>query len=430
MTAIPDIAALLAAGTPRSEAYMRDQVWQPIVAAMAELPGAGARTELTIAAGVITPTAAVHTVDTEGDTAADDLTHIATDNHPVGRVLVMSAADQARVPTVRHGGGGAGQVLLSGTADWALSGGASGRVLVLVRVGTGWEEVGRWWGGDAAGLRTWLGTLPATRTITAGTGLTGGGDLTADRTLSLSSAAQASLALADTALQSGDIGSSVQAFDPDIPTASASQAEMEAGTETALRSMSPLGIAQAITAQVGGGGWEPLQTVTASNDAAVDFTTLSAAYSMYAVAINNLVPASNSYLAIRVSVDGGATWKASNGDYNWAFSNHLVAHTGQQSTTDVWIQVSDSAVNQRISATSARGGLNGLVFIASPGSTDKHKSLWGTYTYQSEFSTASAKPGSFGGHFLSVLNVEGIRFLMSHGNISSGTLTLYGLKGA
>jgi hypothetical protein len=50
------------------------------------------------------------------------------------------------------------------------------------------------------------------------------------------------------------IGTDVQAFDSDIPTVSASQAEMEAGTEAALRSMSPLRVAQAIAALGGVGG--------------------------------------------------------------------------------------------------------------------------------------------------------------------------------
>lgn len=50
------------------------------------------------------------------------------------------------------------------------------------------------------------------------------------------------------ALHYGQIGVAVQAYDADIPTVSASQAEMEAGTETALRSMSPLRVAQAISA--------------------------------------------------------------------------------------------------------------------------------------------------------------------------------------
>jgi hypothetical protein len=46
----------------------------------------------------------------------------------------------------------------------------------------------------------------------------------------------------------GQIGVAVQAYDADISTVAASQAEMEAGTETALRSMSPLRVAQAISA--------------------------------------------------------------------------------------------------------------------------------------------------------------------------------------
>lgn len=49
-------------------------------------------------------------------------------------------------------------------------------------------------------------------------------------------------------LDAADIGVSVQAYDVDIPTVAASQAEMEAGTEAALRSMSPLRVKQAITA--------------------------------------------------------------------------------------------------------------------------------------------------------------------------------------
>lgn len=56
-----------------------------------------------------------------------------------------------------------------------------------------------------------------------------------------------------TSLDSAAIGVTVQGYDADIPTVSASQAEMEAGTETALRSMSPLRVKQAIDA-LGAGG--------------------------------------------------------------------------------------------------------------------------------------------------------------------------------
>lgn len=46
-----------------------------------------------------------------------------------------------------------------------------------------------------------IGAVPTSRTITAGTGLTGGGDLSTNRTIALSTASINSLALADTALQ-------------------------------------------------------------------------------------------------------------------------------------------------------------------------------------------------------------------------------------
>lgn len=58
------------------------------------------------------------------------------------------------------------------------------------------------------------------RKISAGTGLSGGGDLSADITLSLSSATQASLGRADTALQSGAQGppGGFRLLDPGVTT--------------------------------------------------------------------------------------------------------------------------------------------------------------------------------------------------------------------
>ena len=55
-----------------------------------------------------------------------------------------------------------------------------------------------------------------------------------------------------TLLNSADIGVTVQGYDADIPTVAASQAEMKAGVEAGLRSMSPLRVAQAIAARSNG----------------------------------------------------------------------------------------------------------------------------------------------------------------------------------
>lgn len=60
------------------------------------------------------------------------------------------------------------------------------------------------------------GKADKTTTITGGTGLAGGGDLSANRVISLSAGSIASLVLADTALQPSDIGITVQAWDAQL----------------------------------------------------------------------------------------------------------------------------------------------------------------------------------------------------------------------
>ncbi|MGE4297046.1 MAG: hypothetical protein AB7E47_03365 [Desulfovibrionaceae bacterium] len=120
---------------------MKSDFFSPILAALAEMPGGAAQSELTIATGAATPTGALHTVDTEGDAATDDLDNIAVTNHPAGRLLVLSCANASRVVTVKHGSGGQGQVLLAGSADMDLD--DTTRHLVLKRVGDNWEEVTR-----------------------------------------------------------------------------------------------------------------------------------------------------------------------------------------------------------------------------------------------------------------------------------------------
>lgn len=57
---------------------------------------------------------------------------------------------------------------------------------------------------DISGIQSDISDLQGIE-INAGTGLTGGGDLTANRTISLDAASIASLALADTAIQPGGV---------------------------------------------------------------------------------------------------------------------------------------------------------------------------------------------------------------------------------
>lgn len=90
--------------------------------ATAQLPGATARTELTISGGAIVPPdgagGGVHTVDTEGNAASDDLASITTTNCWDGMLIRLSAENTARVVTLKHG---TGNLSLAHSLDVALT---------------------------------------------------------------------------------------------------------------------------------------------------------------------------------------------------------------------------------------------------------------------------------------------------------------------
>lgn len=83
----------------------------------------------------------------------------------------------------------------------------------------------------------------ATNTVIVNVNAVGGSGTLSDWTIALSSYNPSG-----SYLTSADIGVTVQGYDADTPTVAASQVEMVAGTESGIRSMSPLRIAQAIGA--------------------------------------------------------------------------------------------------------------------------------------------------------------------------------------
>jgi hypothetical protein len=121
------------------------QAQDDMLAVQRQNPGGEAMSELTIAAGSITPTTLLHSVDTELDAASDDLDAIGQSNLPAGSLLFIRNDTDGRAVVVKHGIVGAGQVLLADGQDLTLDSTAKG--LLLRREGTTWAEVGRFLGG-------------------------------------------------------------------------------------------------------------------------------------------------------------------------------------------------------------------------------------------------------------------------------------------
>jgi len=165
------MTALPAAGYFTDDARNNGEAKQgqdDMLAAMRELLGGDAETTIALAGGQITPTRAVHSIDTEGGVAADDLSNIILTHHPDGRLALLRGANPARVVTVLHAAGGAGQIFLADGQPFALDN--RSKWLLLKRTVSDWEEIARFYGADKAGSRGFigLGTTPIAASVPVG----------------------------------------------------------------------------------------------------------------------------------------------------------------------------------------------------------------------------------------------------------------------
>lgn len=185
-----------------------------------------------------------------------------------------------------------------------------------------------------------------------------------------------------------------------------------------------------------GGVWTLLATATASASTSVDFTAnINSTYDLYVIVGSDIKPVTDqTNLLMRVSEDGGSTWKSGAADYDWSI--RLVqfgagGETGPVSNNDNSITVMghNTNANLAMSNTDAKRG-SFMVHMWSPASTTRNK----MFMVDSAYVPGSANPfirGVGGGQFKGTVNaITGIRFLMSSGNISAGTFYLYGVRKA
>jgi hypothetical protein len=250
------------------------------------------------------------------------------------------------------------------------------------------------------------GDLPFANFVAAGSagfiGATGAGDY-AHRTISQT---KGDLSIDDLVTLSG-----VSDGDTHLGTFTGSTIPDSQTTKQALQALE--------TAVEAAGELVYIGSVTASNDATVEFSGLSSTYSKYVVEIEDLVPASDaSTLHIRTSTDNGSTFDSGASDYQY---NQWQAGSG--------ITVSRAGAAQIILFSSCGTGtgeaVSGSVEILRPSAT--------TYTKVAARlvgldSTANFGTAIVGGLRASAADVDAIQFLMNTGNIASGTFRLYGVR--
>jgi hypothetical protein len=152
-----------------------------------------------------------------------------------------------------------------------------------------------------------------------------------------------------------------------------------------------------------------INTLTASaSTSLVDTTSIRTAYNDYMIVFDNLIPATNA-VHLEMQVQSGGTFQTT------GYLNSAGAVT-------TYIDITQTATLGNI----AGGGLSGRLTIHNVNGTTTVKQVTGTVTYETNTSTAAAATTAGwwnGGNGA----VTGLQFLMSSGNITSGTIKIYGL---
>ena len=168
-----------------------------------------------------------------------------------------------------------------------------------------------------------------------------------------------------------------------------------------------------------------LDLLTASGSASLDFTKgIGSAYDHYGFRHTNILPATDgATLRMLVSEDAGANWKTGASDY--AFNVQTLVGGVTSAAGDDTAAAMDVA---RVLGNAAGEALSGKVEMFGPSATGR-KQFTGTTGHWDNAGTAALRRYDFVGSYYGTTNaINGVRFLMDSGNITSGTIAFYGLR--
>lgn len=167
-----------------------------------------------------------------------------------------------------------------------------------------------------------------------------------------------------------------------------------------------------------------LEQHTAANVASLDFTAISATYDEYLFEMVNLLNATDSAVPwLRMSTDGGVTFDSGANYNDYWHSRSIATFSGNGGATDTRITMNNNGHSKLYNI-----GINGQFRLFQPLSTTMYKGVNGAF----QACDGGPSPGwtsdcQFSGWYRSLTAVNALRFLFSTGNITSGTIRMYGI---
>jgi hypothetical protein len=168
--------------------------------------------------------------------------------------------------------------------------------------------------------------------------------------------------------------------------------------------------------------WTLLETQTASASATIDFTSgIDSSYKNYKIIFSEVLTSADGAL-FRLQTGNGGVFDSGASDYMYSvlgFTNSTSDSDTQGSNTH--IPISPSGVG-----TATGEGVQGELTIFNPSGTSMYK---GIHCSSINIDSTSATPtiAAVAGFRKEEVAIDRVRFLMSSGNIASGTFKLYGI---
>lgn len=172
------------------------------------------------------------------------------------------------------------------------------------------------------------------------------------------------------------------------------------------------------------GGRVLLETKTISGDSTIDFTSSMAGYSRYEIELIKVLPSTdNTELRMRCSTGGtfsSATAYVSAGVYKNG--------TNAQSNWDLTSSYLTLSASVNVGNSTNEIGVDSIISLSSPSSTGMK-----VFKHSTSYVNSSGNPHSHYGTLSLTASpflasgIDGVRFYFSSGNLSSGTIKLYGI---
>jgi hypothetical protein len=170
----------------------------------------------------------------------------------------------------------------------------------------------------------------------------------------------------------------------------------------------PLAKAQGGTANTAE-SWQYIETLTASASATLTTSTFTSAFDDYALVFGNITPVTDG-VSLNATVESGGSFQAT------TYLNATAPTTSIDVSTATLI------------SNSAGKGVNGTIFLTNVNSTSVNKFLSGRLLVTTQTSLVPASVNISGYWNGGQGTVTRVRFQMSSGNISTGSIKVYGLR--